>query len=183
MREKLKCIYVSKLLELKKILLEEKFLKISTVFFLIFDPVCISIFSNYISKEASELYLLLRITMMFFVLFNLFLFISNEFLRFCCNPSVEKDLNALHNVDIEKHGNASKIFKEIFFTHVKYLCLIILCVICLYKVSSIIFNSDYIASSLCIILLNLLIGLVSIFINKKSKSISISFSNLISIIK
>ena len=36
----------------EKMLLEEKFLKISTTFFLIFDPVCISIFNNYISKEV-----------------------------------------------------------------------------------------------------------------------------------
>ena len=183
MRKKLTCIDISKLLELKKILLEEKFLKISTTFFLIFDPVCISIFNNYISKEVSELYLLLRFVMMFFALFNLFLFTSNEFITFCCNPSVEKDLNNLRNLDIEKYKDASNIFKKIFFTHVKYLCLIILCVICLYKGTSIIFNSDYIVSSLCIILLNILIGLISIFIDKKSKSINISFSNLIAIIK
>lgn len=183
MRKKLTCIDISKLLELKKILLEEKFLKISTVFFLIFDPICISIFSNYISKEASELYLLLRITMMFFALFNLFLFTSNEFLRFCCNQSVEKDLNNLRNLDIKKHKDAFEIFKKIFFTHVKYLCLIILCVICLYKGTSIIFNLGYVVSSICIISLNILIGLVSIFIDKKSKSMSIYFSNLISIIK
>ena len=176
MRKKLACIDISKLLELKKMLLEEKFLKISTTFFLIFDPVCISIFNNYISKEVSELYLLLRIAMMFFALFNLFLFTSNEFITFCCNPSVEKDLNNLRDLDIEKYKDASNIFR-------KYLCLIILCVICLYKGTSIIFNSDYIVSSLCIILLNILIGLVSIFINKKSKSINISFSNLIAIIK
>ena len=71
MRKKLTCIDISKLLELKKILLEEKFLKISTTFFLIFDPVCISIFNNYISKDVNELYLLLRFVMMFFALFNL----------------------------------------------------------------------------------------------------------------
>lgn len=183
MRKKLTCIDISKLLELKKMLLEEKFLKISTIFFLIFDPICISIFNNYTSKEVSELYLLLRFIMMFFVLFNLFLFISNEFITFCCNPSVEKDLNNLRDLDIEKYNYASKIFKKIFFTHVKYLGLIILCVICLYKGTSIIFNSDYIVSSLCIILLNILIGLISIFIDKKSKSINISFSNLIAIIK
>ena len=157
MRKKLTCIDISKLLELKKILLEEKFLKISTTFFLIFDPVCISIFNNYIT--------------------------SNEFITFCCNPSVEKDLNNLRNLDIEKYNDASNIFRKIFFTHVKYLCLVILCVICLYKGTSIIFNSDYIVSSLCIILLNILIGLISIFIDKKSKSINISFSNLIAIIK
>ena len=180
MRKKLTCIDISKLLELKKMLLEEKFLKISTTFFLIFDPVCISIFNNYISKEVSELYLLLRFVMMFFALFNLFLFTSNEFITFCCNPSVEKDLNNLRDLDIEKYKDASNIFRKIFFTHVKYLCLIILC---LYKGTSIIFNSDYIVSSLCIILLNILIGLVSIFINKKSKSINIYFSNLIAIIK
>ncbi len=183
MRKKLTYVDVLKLFELKKMLLEEKFLKISTVFFLIFDPVCISIFSNYTSKEAIELYLLLRFTMMFFALFNLFLFISNEFIIFCCNPSVEKDLNNLRDLDIEKYNDASKIFKKIFFTHVKYLCLIILCVICLYKGSLLIFNSGYIDYSLCLILLNILIGLVSIFINKKSKSINISFSNLITIIK
>ena len=120
---------------------------------------------------------------MFFALFNLFLFTSNEFITFCCNPSVEKDLNNLRDLDIEKYNDASNIFRKIFFTHVKYLCLIILCVICLYKGTSIIFNSDYIVSSLCIILLNILIGLVSIFINKKSKSINIYFSNLIAIIK
>ena len=169
MRKKLTCIDISKLLELKKILLEEKFLKISTTFFLIFDPVCISIFNNYISKDVNELYL--------------FLFTSNEFITFCCNPSVEKDLNNLRDLDIEKYKDASNIFRKIFFTHVKYLCLVILCVICLYKGTSIIFNSDYIVSSLCIILLNILIGLVSIFINKKSKSINIYFSNLIAIIK
>ena len=78
MRKKLTCIDISKLLELKKILLEEKFLKISTTFFLIFDPVCISIFNNYISKDVNELYLLLRFVMMFFALFNLFLFIFKE---------------------------------------------------------------------------------------------------------
>ena len=182
MIKKLTCMDVSKLFKLKNMLLEEKFLKISTVFFLIFDPVCIPMFSNYISKEASELYVLLRIAMMFLALFNLFLFISNEFLRFCCNPSIEIDLNTLYNVDIEKYKNASKISKKIFFTHVKYLCLIIFCVICLYKGCLIIFNSDYIYFSLCLMLLNILIGLVSIFINKKSKSINISFSNLISII-
>ena len=86
-------------------------------------------------------------------------------------------------LDIEKYNDASNIFRKIFFTHVKYLCLVILCVICLYKGTSIIFNSDYIVSSLCIILLNILIGLISIFINKKSKSINISFSNLTAIIK
>ena len=164
-------------------LLEEQFLNRSTTFFFIFDPVCISIFNNYISKEVSELYLLLRIAMMFFALFNLFLFTSNEFITFCCNPSVEKDLNNLRNLDIEKYHDASNIFRKIFFTHVKYLCLVILCVICLYKGTSIIFNSDYIVSSLCIILLNILIGLISIFIDKKSKSINIYFSNLIAIIK
>ena len=74
MRKKLTCIDISKLLELKKMLLEEKFLKISTTFFLIFDPVCISIFNNYISKDVNELYLLLRFVMMFYALFNLFLF-------------------------------------------------------------------------------------------------------------
>ena len=174
MRKKLTCIDISKLLELKKILLEEKFLKISTTFFLIFDPVCISIFNNYISKDVNELYLLLRFVMMFF---------ANEFITFCCNPSVEKDLNNLRDLDIEKYKDASNIFRKIFFTHVKYLCLVILCVICLYKGTSIIFNSDYIVSSLCIILLNILIGLVSIFIDKKSKSINIYFSNLIAIIK
>ena len=104
MRKKLTCIDISKLLELKKILLEEKFLKISTTFFLIFDPVCISIFNNYISKDVNELYLLLRFVMMFFALFNLFLFTSNEFITFCCNPSVEKDLNNLRNLDIEKYN-------------------------------------------------------------------------------
>ena len=121
--------------------------------------------------------------MIFLALFNLFLFISNEFITFCCNPSIEKYLNNLRDLDIEKYNNASKIFKKIFFTHVKYLCLVILCVICLYKGTSIIFNSNYIVSSICIILLNILIGLVSIFIYKKSKSINISFSNLIAIIK
>ena len=55
MRKKLTCIDISKLLELKKILLEEKFLKISTTFFLIVDPVCISIFNNYISIDVNEL--------------------------------------------------------------------------------------------------------------------------------
>lgn len=183
MRKKLTCIDTSNLLGLKNILLNEKFLKISTVFFLIFDPICISIFNNSINKDVSQLYLLLRITMMFFTIFNLFLFIVNEFLKFCCNPSVEKDLNDLHYIDIEKYKNASKIFKEIFFTHVKYLCLIILCIICLYKVSLIIFNSNYIVSSLFIIFPHTLIGFVTLFIKKKSKSISISFSNLIDIIK
>lgn len=183
MRKKLKCIDISKLLKLKNMCLEEKFLKISTVFFLIFDSACISIFSNYINKDAIKLYILLRIIMMFFTLFNLFLFTSSEFITFCCNQSVEKDLNNLRKLDIEKYKDASKIFKKIFFTHVKYLCLIILCVICLYKETSIIFNPNYIVSYICIISLNLLIGLVSIFINKKSKSISISFSNLINIIK
>lgn len=183
MRKKLTCIDASKLLGLKNILLNEKFLKISTVFFLIFDPICISIFNNYINKDISQLYLLLRITMMFFAIFNLFLFTVNEFLKFCCNPLVEKDLNNLHCIDIEKYKNASKIFKEIFFTHVKYLCLIILCIICLYKVSLIIFDSNYIVSSLFIILPHILIGILALFMKKKAKSISISFSNLIDVIK
>ena len=110
MRKKLTCIDISKLLELKKILLEEKFLKISTTFFLIFDPVCISIFNNYISKDVNELYLLLRFVMMFFALFNLFLFTSNEFITFCCNPSVEKDLNNLRDLDIEKYKDEPPIY-------------------------------------------------------------------------
>ena len=183
MIKKLTCIDIPKILKLKKILLQEKLLKILTIFFLIFDPVCIAVLSNYISNEANDLYLLLRITMMFFTLFNLFLFILNEFIKFCCDPSIEKDLSNLHDLDIEKHKNASKIFKKIFFTHVGYLCLIILCIICLYKGALIIFNLDYIVSSICITLLNILIGLVSIFIDKKSKNISISFSNLITLIK
>ena len=82
MRKKLTCIDASKLLGLKNILLNEKFLKISTIFFLIFDPICISMFNNYINKDISQLYLLLRITMMFFAIFNLFLFTVNEFLKF-----------------------------------------------------------------------------------------------------
>ena len=105
MRKKLTCIDISKLLELKKILLEEKFLKISTTFFLIFDPVCISIFNNYISKDVNELYLLLRFVMMFFALFNLFLFTSNEFITFCCKKKEKKDLNNLRDLDIEKYKN------------------------------------------------------------------------------
>ena len=121
--------------------------------------------------------------MMFLELFKIFLIKSNEYIKLCFNKSVEKDLNNLRDLDIEKYKDASNIFRKIFFTHVKYLCLVILCVICLYKGTSIIFNSDYIVSSLCIILLNILIGLVSIFINKKSKSINIYFSNLIAIIK
>ena len=120
MRKKLACIDISKLLELKKMLLEEKFLKISTTFFLIFDPVCISIFNNYISKEVSELYLLLRIAMMFFALFNLFLFTSNEFITFCCNPSVEKDLNNLRDLDIEKYKDSYKIIYECTKCHEKH---------------------------------------------------------------
>lgn len=183
MRKKLTCIDTSNLLGLKNILLNEKFLKISAVFFLIFDPICISIFNNSINKDISQLYLLLRITMMFFAIFNLFLFTVNEFLKFCCNPSVEKDLNDLHYIDIEKYKNASKIFKEIFFTHMKYLCLIILCIIFLYKVSLIIFNSNYIVSSLFIMLPHILITLVALFIKKKAKSINISFSNLINVIE
>ena len=100
-----------------------------------------------------------------------------------CTNDFEYEVGEDAVVDIEKYKDASNIFRKIFFTHVKYLCLVILCVICLYKGTSIIFNSDYIVSSLCIILLNILIGLVSIFINKKSKSINIYFSNLIAIIK
>lgn len=183
MRKKLICIDISKILKLRKILLQENLLKILTMFFLIFDPICIAIFSNYIGNEANDLYLLARITMMFFILFNLFLFILNEFIKFCCNPSIEKDLNNLQNLDIEKYKTASNILKKIFFTHVGYLCLLILCIICLYKVVLMIFNLDYIVSSIYMILLNILIGLVSIFINKKSKSINISFSNLITLIK
>ena len=85
-----------------------------------------------------------------------------------CTNDFEYEVGEYAVVDIEKYKDASNIFRKIFFTHVKYLCLVILCVICLYKGTSIIFNSDYIVSSLCIILLNILIGLVSIFINKKS---------------
>lgn len=183
MRKKFFELNSSNFFRYQTILLRDKLLKILTLFFLVFDPLYIYLSSNYMSIESTGLYLLARVIMMFFLLIDLFLFVVSQFVMFCCNQNIENRVSNLYYLDKNKYKQSSKILKSILFTHVEYLCIILICVMCLYKGVFVIFSSSYINSSISIMLLDILFGVIYLFIDKKSKNMKLSFDDLLNIIE